>query len=315
MILSIIIPVYNVEKFLDDCLSSLKFFDDKSDVEIIAVNDGSTDNSYEILKTWEKILNKLKVVSQPNQGLSSARNTGLSLACGENVSFIDSDDFVDAESLWHLLECAEQDGADIAIGDYWEFIDGHPETDRVLKSIPATPNHTYDGLDFFSGFYKPLQSVVVRNIYRRLFLIENNLRFHEGVYFEDVEFTPLAFSCANKVVYSGIPFYYYRKRGNSITTSRSSEKKVLDAICIWKILDNESSQISNTSVAGIFRELGFHCFLNQYSLFDSCLNKNSLKEAKALAKKEMKTNKYSVISKLFRVLPNRISHNLLKFLR
>lgn len=222
-LLSIIIPVYNVEKYLDDCLRCFMSLD-FSKYEVICVNDGSTDSSFKIIEIWS---NKypIKVVSHENKGLSAARNTGLKIATGKYVVFVDSDDYIDVDKLLEISDCAEQRKVDIAIGDYWEFTDNVPNRQSIIHSIANVSFAPIDGVSFFKQYYKPLRSVVWRCVYKRLFLLQNELWFHEGVCFEDVEFTPIVFCKARKIIYTGIPFYFYRKRNNSITTSMSSEKR------------------------------------------------------------------------------------------
>ncbi len=315
ILLSLIIPIYNVEWYLDECLNSLKILIDRSDVEIIAVNDGSTDCSLTILEKWNKGYHNIRIISQQNRGLSAARNIGLCSSNGEYVSFLDSDDYIDASKLLELLTIADSASADITIGDFIEFKDENDRMHTKLNSIQAQPMISYDGDNFLNQFSVPLMSVVWRSLYKRSFLIDNNLSFHEGICFEDVEFTPLAFSKAKSVIYSGIPFYYYRKRGGSITTTSGSERKVNDALSVWRVLDKEASKEENVNIAPIMRELGFHCFLNQYSILDKCLSKDKLAIAKSLSSNEMKSHKYTACSLLFRLLPDNAFHKILKKIR
>lgn len=309
-IVSIIIPIYNVELYIRECIDSLLHNINYDSVQIICVNDGSTDNSGAIINEYKDIYPNLQVITQANKGLSAARNAGLRIAKGEYVAFVDSDDYIDVQKLIEIVKQAKLKSSDIAVADYWEFEDSD-STKKTNQNISASKDMLYSGISYFERFYKPLRSVVWRNIYKRSFLINNNLWFHEGVCFEDVEFTPIAFSKANIVIYTGIPFYYYRKRNNSITTSRSSEKKIDDAIKVWKVLDEESKSIKNKSVASVFRELGFHSFLNQYSVFNHTLKNTSLSEAKTICSVNMRTLKYNFIALLFKVLPNNLFHNML----
>lgn len=314
MKLSVIIPVYNVEKYLDDCLISMSRLLMSDDIEIIAVNDGSTDDSYSILSKWKHRFERLKIITQQNAGLSSARNKGLEEAKGDYVVFIDSDDHVDAGGLLEIVDKYSGLNIDIIINDYWIYPDGHIEA-KQKEFIDAIIEIENSSGSFFKSYYKSIQSIVVRNIYRRKFLLTNKIYFHEGIYFEDVEFTPLAFSKAKSVIYSGIPFYYYRKRGGSITSSSGSERKVNDALSVWKVLNKEASREENQNIAPIMRELGFHCFLKQYSMLNKCLSKEKLADAKSYSANQMESYKYNNCSILFRLLPDKIFHILLKHLR
>lgn len=313
MTLSVIVPVYNVAAYLDECLERLQPLAQEKEVEVICVNDGSTDKSTDILRHWSGIWPGLHIINQPNRGLSGARNTGLKAAQGEYVAFIDSDDFIDHNLLLGILQTAKRNDADIAIGDYLEFADNAPQRNYELQHIDGAPDQAVTGPEFFRMHYKPLRSVVWRSIYKRSFIITNKLSFHEGVMFEDVEFTPIAFSKAGRIIYSQIPFYYYRKRGQSITTSQSSPKKVADSVAVWEALTNAAR--SNRSLAPIMRELGFHSFLSQFSLLMSDADTGTIKKARRLSRKGMYTIKYKLLAAGINMLPCGIFHKLLQSIR
>lgn len=312
MKLSIIIPIYNVEKYLDECLTSLVSILSDINVEVICVDDGSTDRSGDILKIWLDKWPDLIIIKQKNQGLSSARNSGLKVATGKYVAFIDSDDYVDADKLIELFEVALKNDVDIAVGDYFEFNDSAAPT--KANSISATLK-SYIGKDFFKNYYKSLRSIIWRSVYKRSFLLENNLYFHEGVCFEDVEFTPIAFIKARHVYYSGIPFYYYRKRNNSITTSPSTIKKVKDSITVWSELSSVAESIDDSIVQSIFNELGFHCFLNQYSLLKEDIDTDDYESAVTLSRNKMFTVRYKFLAEGIYFLSHGIFHKIISKLR
>lgn len=311
IVLSIIIPVYNVKKYLHQCLHSLIPLFDQKYIEIIVVDDGSTDGSDKILESFSKDY-PIKIITQENRGLSSARNSGFRIATGEYIAFIDSDDYIDANKLLSILQIATDSKADIVIGNYFEFSEQDSQKSLESSLIKADKHSLNNGIDFFSEYYIQLKSVVWRNVYRRSLLIANRIEFHEGVSFEDVEFTPIAFSRATSVIYTGIFFYYYRRRSDSITTSRSSLKKIQDAISIWHSLNLESYKLDNLFVSCLFRELGFHCFIVQYANWDKSIPIESLNHAKSLCRSRMKSPKYIILSILFRILPTFIFHKLLQ---
>lgn len=310
-ICSIIIPVYNVEKYLEACLNSLNDFKNSSVFEIIIVNDGSTDSSPNIITEWVQGTDNIKVINQTNAGLSAARNTGFKAATGKYIAFIDSDDYITAEKLKLLLHDALSSNADIAIGDFTSI---YEDKDDVCLSSISIPAGEYDAQSFFIGNYKELMSVVWRSVYKKEFLESNNLSFHEGICFEDVEFTPIVFGKAHKVFYSKIPFYYYRKRNDSITTSNVSLKKVMDSIAVWETLCNESRSFS-TDFSKICRELGFHVFLYQFSRFSSSIPSSAFNSAKKLSRQPLYTSKYKVLSVLMTLLPQSLFHKILSKLK
>ena len=115
MTISVVVPIYNTSIYLSKCLESL-INQTYKDIEIICINDGSTDNSLEILNKFQKKDNRIKIITQENQGLSAARNKGIVEANGEYISFIDSDDWVDLDFFEKLITALEKEHADIAAG-------------------------------------------------------------------------------------------------------------------------------------------------------------------------------------------------------
>ena len=221
---TIIIPVYNVEKYLQECLESIYKIklDNK---EIILVNDGSTDNSLKILEKYkEKYSYQTKLITQENQGLSEARNTGIRNASGEYILFIDSDDFIEPKVTEEFFKTAYSYKTDILIGDYLEYFSD--EDIRKRKHYSLSNKIEKDGLFFIENGVKNkcFEVVACKNIYRRKFLIENNLFFKKGLLHEDILFTLIAFYYAKKVRYfNDKEFYYYRKNNTSSIMNKISK--------------------------------------------------------------------------------------------
>lgn len=214
---SIIVPVYNVELYLEQCLESLQT-QDYSDYEVICVNDGSTDSSRKILTTWETRMPQMRVIDRANGGLSAARNTGLQAATGDYVVFVDSDDWLEASMLSTLAKVT----------------DGN---DMVCFACRRTDNNAHDtlqpeqsgGWEYYNRHALEHREVafvcVWQRCYRRSFLIENNLCFREGILHEDNEFTPRACLKAKKVTVIPDVLYNYRVRPGSIMTTRGMKSK------------------------------------------------------------------------------------------
>lgn len=214
---SIIVPVYNVQQYLSQCLKSL-VSQDYTDYEIICVNDGSTDGSRKMLSEWEVRLPQMRVIDRENGGLSAARNTGLAEATGDYVLFVDSDDWVDASMLSTLAKA----------------IDGQ---DMLCFACRRTDNNATDSLadeesDGWSYYNRhTLESRIVpfvcvwQRCYRRGFLDDNGLRFREGILHEDNEFTPRACLKAQRVKVIPDVLYNYRVRPGSIMTTRGLRSK------------------------------------------------------------------------------------------
>lgn len=236
---SIIIPVYNVEKFLERCLKSiceLKL----EDKEIILINDGSTDNSLEILEKYIKIYPKnIKIISQKNQGVSKARNVGIENSIGEYILFIDSDDFIEPKQTEKILNVAYEQEVDILIGSFFEYF-----LEENIKSMPFVKkdlDRVYDGMKFLKHSHKEryFSDVVWNKVYSRRFLLENKLFFKEKLLHEDTLFNLKAFCFAKKIKYFiGTPFYYYRQN-NMHSIMKTKTKKNYEHILyiIQELLD------------------------------------------------------------------------------
>ena len=235
MLLSIIIPVYNVEKYLKQCLDSIvgQLTDD---VEVICVNDGSQDNSAAILETY---CGAVTIVNQPNGGLSAARNTGMKHAHGEYVVFLDSDDWMSADAVSTLVRELSNRDLDVLSFASQNFDDEKREfeTPEVLE-----PAEYQTGLDYYNKYALSNRKVpfvcVWQRAYRLSFLLEHELWFGEGLLHEDNLFTPLVLGKAKKVREINDVLYIYRHREGSITRT-VGEKNVLDLAKIANIVSAE----------------------------------------------------------------------------
>ena len=306
---SVIIPIFNVEEYLGECLRSVSALNPQK-YEIIAVNDGSTDSSAEILNEWSESMTNLKIVTQDNKGLSAARNTGLRHAKGKYVAFIDSDDKVDAAMLDKMFRVAESNQVDICVGDYVELYD-NINADKVIRHLGINENTLYTGSDFLQKYHTLLMSMVWRSIYQRRFLEANSLYFVEGIYFEDVVYTPLCFQAARRVKYLSLPFYTYRKRDNSITTTKGSRKKVEDAIVVWSIL---RKNITLSKLVKIADTEGFHAFLKQYMLYGSEVDNALIAVAREYSKSRNLDRKYKIAGVMLRLLPQSLFRKIYELL-
>lgn len=216
MIFSIVVPVYNVEAYLNQCLESLQA-QDYTDFEVICVNDGSTDGSREILAEWETHFPQMRVIDRENGGLSAARNTGLTAASGDYVVFVDSDDWVEPTMLTRLAE--ESNCEDMIC-----FACRKSDSGATDKPLPEQS----DGWNYYNRHALEARTVpfvcVWQRCYRRVFLKENGLRFREGILHEDNEFTPRACLKAKSVKVIPDILYNYRVRSGSIMTTAITER-------------------------------------------------------------------------------------------
>lgn len=220
--ISIIIPIYNAEKFLDKCLKSV-IGQTLEDIEIICINDGSTDGSLTIVQKFAAQDTCIKVISQNNKGLSVSRNIGLSMAKGKYVGFLDADDYIDSDFYAKLYQSAEQENADIAAASI--ELCGKDETksiieyDRYIVSSDKTEKFLLLGI--------PEYNYVWNKIYRLDFLTNHNLLFKENIYYEDIIFSIQVIYFSHKIVCVPQVKYHYQYNENSIvnTTDADEQKK------------------------------------------------------------------------------------------
>lgn len=212
---SVIVPVYNVEKYLKRCLDSL-INQTLSDIDIICINDGSKDSSLQILEQYAQKDSRIVIYNQENSGLSVARNTGLEHASGEYIGFVDSDDWVDLDFYEKLYNSAKNNNADIAVAD---FIREHPnKKPKRLKlkeeKIYTTPE------DKFMICKVHREGCVWNKIYRTEFIHSINLKFVSKMYYEDRDFTIRSLYFSKKLVTTPNTYYRYFVNPKSIVNKR-----------------------------------------------------------------------------------------------
>lgn len=218
---SVIVPIYNVEKYLEKCINSL-LSQTLEDIQIILVNDGSKDNSGNIAKEYEKN-NKDRViyVEKENGGLSDARNYGLKYATGDFVAFLDSDDYIEENAYEEMYNKAIEENADYVECDFiWEF----PNKIRVDKQ------YSYKNKKEMLSF---VRVVAWNKLIKRQLITDNNLEFPKGLRYEDVEFTYKLIPFINKFAYVDKPFIHYVQREGSIANVQNERTAE-----IFTVLDN-----------------------------------------------------------------------------
>ena len=241
--LSIIIPVYNVEIYIDKCLRSCIDQDiPLSNYEIIVVNDGTKDNSLLIVTSIAEEYSNIIIVSQENEGLGSARNKGLSLAKGEFVWFVDSDDWILSNCLRKITDLASKPQLDGVIICAATIENGIP---RIRHDYSKLNKTTYSGIELLKTSY--WEPCVPFTVYRRKFLHENNLKFVEGILHEDLEFSPRSYYFAKQIGILTDICYFVNLTPNSITRS-VNHKKAFDYIKVAGNIARFSQSVSPESV-------------------------------------------------------------------
>lgn len=222
--ISIIVPVYNMEKYLKKCLNSLVKQTYKN-IEIICVNDGSTDNSSKILENYQNKYPKLiKVINKKNGGLSDARNAGIKKAKGDYIGFVDSDDWVELDMFEKMYSYAKEKKLDVVVCDtIMEF----KENNYVLKS-----NLGYSTEDI-RNYILSYPMACTRLIKKELFT--KDYHFTKGILYEDLCLTPTFVVQTNNIGFLEEPLYHYFQRDNSIMNQTEFNEKLYD---ITKVLDN-----------------------------------------------------------------------------
>lgn len=262
-VLSIIIPIYNAEKYLPKCLDSI-LAAELEDVELLLVDDGSTDTSAELCCEYARNHKCIDYVSQKNSGPSAARNRGLELSSGEYVTFFDGDDYINSVSFCKTLDllnsCPE---AEVWVSDFCRVSDSGCILDKVYQ-IDDTPE-PISGNNYLRQFLSRRDCVwnVWRYLFKRKFLIDNELRFIEGIdCAEDLEFVVRVLTKAEKLVFFHNPYYFYRVNYGSSLTRRYDAERVeyLTAMlqCSAKHLKNENSEASRL----LLNKIALEFFLN-----------------------------------------------------
>lgn len=222
--LSIVLPVYNVERYLATCLESVRA-QTFGDIEIICVNDGATDRSPILLDMAAAADPRIVIVDKPNGGLSSARNAGLAVATGEYVLFVDSDDFLHNKAVATIVKTFEKTRAEIVTFGAFVHPTGH--STRWLRRTLRPRKITYDGFEPPLLFKESSRPFVWRSAFTREFLVREGLGFDEGVLFgEDQVFYFAAYPVSRRTALIPDQLYYYRAaRPDSLMASRFENRK------------------------------------------------------------------------------------------
>jgi len=243
---SVIVPVFNVEEYVARCIDSL-LRQDLKDIEIVVVNDGSSDGTGRIVERYAREHGNVRLLNQPNSGLSAARNAGMSIASGSYLGFVDGDDWVDGSMYSSMLDRAEVSGADLVIanGQLYNHETGElrPVQDfRIWRELRrATP-----GLEF-SPRSSPelfiLDTSACKRLYRRSFLESIEFEFPAGKIFEDVPTHYRLLLKARKVALVDTPLYFYRTHRPGRITAREDRS----LFQVFEVLDQVIDDLNRES--------------------------------------------------------------------
>jgi glycosyltransferase involved in cell wall biosynthesis len=254
--LSIIIPFYNVEKYIAQCLGSVYNQDiPETDYEVICVNDCSPDNSREIVLDFQRTHKNLKIIEhEKNKMIGGARNTGVLAASGKYLWFVDSDDQIAENCLEKLVKTAEENSLEV-LAFNTIVISGKSKFTHWWY-FPVETN-VITGAEYINNKNAPLNKINVNvwsKIYKRLFLLENKLFFDEGRYYEDHNFFWRCILCCEKFKYLPDCFYYYTVRPDSIMTSSRNRgvkfaHSMFSSLACLEIFDKNSEKLGEISSA------------------------------------------------------------------
>jgi len=287
-ILSIIIPVYNVEKYIKMTLDSIfSQNNQREDIEVIVVNDGTPDHSMDVVAPFAETHSNLRIINQDNQGLSGARNTGIREAHGKYIWFVDSDDMIEEGILGQVLPLLENGEEDVYIFRIKEI----NENNDILKERHFLDDKNvqyYSGFDVINNmsrhdvFYTPMQIYMINTV----FLRRNNLKFVCGIYHEDMEFAPRMLVFAHRIAYVPyISYCYVRRSAQSITSDISKlEKRLCDLNYIadrhYTLMKEQNTKYSKKAIGfAVYRAIAYYhllCPKTEFRLLWKRIERNNI---------------------------------------
>ena len=255
--ISVIVPVYNSSRYLDECLSSLvnQTF---RDIEIICINDASTDNTLKILRNWEKKDKRIKIIDNPqNIKAGSARNIGMKVAVGEYLGFVDSDDYVSQDFYQSLINATNSNAEVVTSNLYLKFGNRTEEIRQFKETVD------FNNQDSIKTSIAAFGCRLWTSLFKRTYVLNYNFQFTENVYFEDNAIVRCMFLLANHiaVVDNKSPLYFYRISPTSITNSHFSKKKLLDRLSTTEIMLNNFKKYK---LFDTYKKEFTFCFYNIY---------------------------------------------------
>lgn len=233
---SVIVPVFNVEKYLEQCLNSL-VNQTLKDIEIICINDGSTDNSYEILKKFKKKDKRIKIFSfKENKGQGVCRNKGIELSTGEYISFVDSDDWVELDFLEKTYHNAISNNSDIVLCNAIEEYSNYQKERIYFQNNEINSNMTTFNYKFKKNRLLNYFLTIWAKLHKTQFLKDNSIKFPD-IIFEDAVFHVESFLKAEKISYCNNIFYHYRRNNEKSTMANINKKKTFDVFPMVKYIE------------------------------------------------------------------------------
>ena len=263
---SIIIPVYNVEEYIEECLESI-LAQTYKDIELLVVDDGSTDNSLGLIRGYENKFKKIRIFTQQNKGVSEARNLTLNYASGEFVLYIDPDDFLEPVMIEKMVNKAQKYNSDITICGYYLYYSKDNANNKIF-TYGINESKSLSSLEVIDMMlnYK-LQGQLWNKLFKKELLINNNFKFEPGRYIQDIFPVFKAVLKSNNIIFVDEPLYYYRQRMSS-TVNKKSKKLAEDYFhamySIMNYIKEENVKVNKDSYVA-FRTIVLSNFIAMYT--------------------------------------------------
>lgn len=228
-LISIIVPTYNNEKYIKDCLESL-IKQTYYNIEIIVINDGSTDNTYNILKQYEEKDNRIKIINRDNSGVSRTRNIGMDIAKGQFITFVDADDWVETNFIEELYKCAIENNSDIVRCNYYKVLNSKKSVMKI-KDVEYK-KYNIDNINIpISNFIVPqngnenfVMLLMIKNTKEKVYFRENIIYLEDMLYYFDL-------LCFRKnIAFLDKELYNYRINNNSVTNNSSKNIELIEQL-------------------------------------------------------------------------------------
>ncbi len=267
---SIIIPVYNAEKYIGRCIESI-INQEFRDFELLLVNDGSKDSSKEIIDAYAAKDSRIRCIHKENGGVSSTRNRGIEEAKGEYIQFLDADDWISSEATKLLVRTAEEKNADLVIADFYRVVGDHIspkgdiDTDEVMNVREFGDHLMENPADFYYG-------VVWNKLYKTDIIRKNDVKMDQGINFcEDFIFNLEYLTCLSeggRIAALRVPIYYYVKTEGSLVTKSLNWRKIAETkVNVLKYYDSFFRNIHNEADYKS-RKMGIYSYLVEYAKDD-----------------------------------------------
>lgn len=293
--LSVIVCAYNQEKYIKECLNSL-VNQSYQDMEIIVINDGSTDATGDLIKSvmTENCNHNIVLIDGPNRGLSDSRNIGFSKSTGEYIAFVDADDYVDERMYEKMIHALEKYEADVSICYEIAFIDGKA---LAMADLDIASDRVENREEFFQHFLDPFRGPLTwvwNKVFKRELL--ENVGFMKNRYLEDIIYTVDYSKYVHKAVWIPERLYYYRQHQNSIMHSNGVKKELdylyaidYEASELKGLLHDEFDRLHIEKCLGIIHHIGKECRKNH--------EKGGVQEAQTVYKKLYSGMKCNIVKR------------------